>query len=127
MPTAADNIVVVGDEDTDISLTSGGSGLSIALNDTDGSEQFLSAKLTGVPDDFTVTSTSYDFVVKNSGGGEWVIQLTDPSVTEIDLSAISIRPAEHFSGTADIGITVFTQEQLLHCLLYTSPSPRDTA
>lgn len=48
MPTAADNIVVVGDEDTDISLTSGGSGLSIALNDTDGSEQFLSAKLTGV-------------------------------------------------------------------------------
>ncbi|AIU68525.1 autotransporter adhesin [Vibrio coralliilyticus] len=113
MPTAADNIVVVGDEDTDISLTSGGSGLSIALNDTDGSEQFLSAKLTGVPDDFTVTSTSSDFVVKNSGGGEWVIQLTDPSVTEIDLSAISIRPAEHFSGTANIGITVFTQEQLL--------------
>ncbi|WP_275666041.1 retention module-containing protein [Vibrio sp. Isolate23] len=113
LPTAADNIVVVGDEDTDISLTSGGSGLSIALNDTDGSEQFLSAKLTGVPDDFTVTSTSSDFVVKNSGGGEWVIQLTDPSVTEIDLSAISIRPAEHFSGTADIGITVFTQEQLL--------------
>ncbi|WP_143696937.1 retention module-containing protein [Vibrio coralliilyticus] len=113
MPTAADNIVVVGDEDTDISLTSGGSGLSIALNDTDGSEQFLSAKLTGVPDDFTVTSTSSDFVVKNSGGGEWVIQLTDPSVTEIDMSAISIRPAEHFSGTADIGITVFTQEQLL--------------
>lgn len=113
MPTANDNIIVVADEDTDIALNFGGSGLSIELNDTDGSEQFLSAKLTGVPEDFTVISQSSEFVVKSSGGGEWVIQLTDSSITTIDLSAISIRPAEHFSGTADIGITVFTQEQLL--------------
>ncbi|MFW7524438.1 cadherin-like domain-containing protein [Vibrio ostreicida] len=113
MPTETDNIVVVGDEDTAISLTSAGHGLSIALNDTDGSEQFISAQLTGVPEDFVVTSTSPDFVVKNNGGGDWVIQLTNPSVNSIDLSAIAIRPAEHFSGRVDIGITVFTQEQIL--------------
>lgn len=113
IPQASDNIVVVGDEDTDISLQSSGSGLQISLTDTDGSEQFLSAKLTGVPDDFIVNSTSMDFVVKNNGGGEWTIQITDPSVTTIDLSQVTITPAKNFSGKADINIVVFTQEQLL--------------
>ncbi|EGU32930.1 autotransporter adhesin [Vibrio sp. N418] len=113
MPEASDNIVVVGDEDTDIHLESNGSGLQISLTDTDGSEQFLSAKLTGVPDDFIVDSTSSDFVVKNNGGGEWTIQLTNPSVTSIDLSQVTITPAKNFSGKADINIVVFTQEQLL--------------
>ncbi|WP_367971653.1 retention module-containing protein [Vibrio scophthalmi] len=113
MPEASDNIVVIGDEDTDIHLESNGSGLQISLTDTDGSEQFLSAKLTGVPDDFIVNSTSSDFVVKNNGGGEWTIQLTDPSVTSIDLSQVTITPAKNFSGKADINIVVFTQEQLL--------------
>ncbi|GAB2640324.1 T1SS-143 repeat domain-containing protein [Vibrio panuliri] len=107
------SIVVVGDEDTDIKLNAGGSGLMIALNDTDGSEVFLSVKLTGLPDDFIVNSTSNDFVVKNNGGGEWTIQLSSPNVTSIDLSSITITPAANFSGKADIGIVVYTQEKLL--------------
>ncbi|WP_083627145.1 retention module-containing protein [Vibrio ponticus] len=109
----SDNVVVVGDEDTDIDLSAGGSGLTIALNDTDGSEVFLSVKLTGLPDDFIVNSSSSDFVVKNNGGGEWTIQLNNPNVTSIDLSDITIKPAANFSGKADIGIVVYTEEKLL--------------
>ncbi|GAK83032.1 RTX toxins and related Ca2+-binding proteins [Vibrio ponticus] len=107
------NVVVVGDEDTDIDLSAGGSGLTIALNDTDGSEVFLSVKLTGLPDDFIVNSSSSDFVVKNNGGGEWTIQLNNPNVTSIDLSDITIKPAANFSGKVDIGIVVYTEEKLL--------------
>ncbi|MGF1911498.1 cadherin-like domain-containing protein, partial [Vibrio kasasachensis] len=107
------SIVVVGDEDSDIDLSAGSSGLMIALNDTDGSEVFLSVKLTGMPDNFIVNSSSGDFVVKNNGGGEWTIQLSNPNVTSIDLSDITITPASNFSGIANIGIVVFTQENLL--------------
>ncbi|KII78513.1 hypothetical protein PL18_12060, partial [Vibrio renipiscarius] len=113
MPEASDNIVVVGNEDSDISLSSSGSGLQIALIDTDGSEQFLSAKLTGVPTDFIVESTSSDFVVKNNGGGEWTIQITNPNMVSIDLSTVTITPAANFSGKADINIVVYTQEKKL--------------
>ncbi|RJX70965.1 type I secretion C-terminal target domain-containing protein [Vibrio sinensis] len=105
--------MVVGQEDTDIALQENGTGLKISLIDNDGSEQFLSAKLTGVPDNFLINSTSDDYVIKNSGGGEWVIQLVNPNVTSIDLSNVTIRPPEHFSGKVDIGVTVFTQEKLL--------------
>ncbi|NMT50994.1 hypothetical protein, partial [Vibrio parahaemolyticus] len=49
-------ITVIGDEDTLISLNQSGSGVSISLNDNDGSESFVSLKLTGLPDDFIVKS-----------------------------------------------------------------------
>ncbi|MCX2790481.1 retention module-containing protein [Vibrio sp. Sgm 5] len=106
-------IVVTGDEDTLISLTQSGSGVSVSLNDNDGSEQFVSLKLTGLPTDFIVTSSSSDYTVKNNGSGEWSIQLNDPTQTSVDLGAIQIQPPKNFSGEADIGITVFTQEELL--------------
>ncbi|WP_411913876.1 retention module-containing protein [Vibrio alginolyticus] len=61
-------ITVIGDEDTLISLNQSGSGVSISLNDNDGSESFVSLKLTGLPDDFIVKSNSSDYVVKNNGG-----------------------------------------------------------
>ncbi|NMV23316.1 hypothetical protein HKB23_13010, partial [Vibrio parahaemolyticus] len=77
---------VIGDEDTLISLNQSGSGVSISLNDNDGSESFVSLKLTGLPDDFIVKSNSSDYVVKNNGGGEWSIQLKDLTQTSIDLS-----------------------------------------
>ncbi len=54
-------IVVTGDEDTLISLAQSGSGVSVSLNDNDGSEQFVSLKLTGLPTDFIVTSNSPDY------------------------------------------------------------------
>lgn len=106
-------ITVVGDEDTLISLNQSGSGVSISLNDNDGSESFVSLKLTGIPDDFVVQSHSSDYVVKNNGGGEWSIQLKDLTQTSVDLSDIQIKPPKNFSGEAEIGITVFIQEELL--------------
>ncbi|WP_061027094.1 retention module-containing protein [Vibrio jasicida] len=106
-------IVVTGDEDTLISLTQSGSGVSVSLNDDDGSEQFVSLKLTGLPTDFIVTSSSPDYTVKNNGGGEWSIQLNDLTQTSVDLSSIQIQPPKNFSGEVDIGITAFTQEELL--------------
>ncbi|MCZ0757712.1 retention module-containing protein [Vibrio diabolicus] len=106
-------ITVVGDEDTLISLNQLGSGVSISLNDNDGSESFVSLKLTGIPDDFVVQSNSSDYVVKNNGGGEWSIQLKDLTQTSVDLSDIQIKPPKNFSGEAEIGITVFIQEELL--------------
>ncbi|MCS0333139.1 retention module-containing protein [Vibrio diabolicus] len=106
-------ITVVGDEDTLISLKQSGSGVSISLNDNDGSESFVSLKLTGIPDDFVVQSNSSDYVVKNNGGGEWSIQLKDLTQTSVDLSDIQIKPPKNFSGEAEIGITVFIQEELL--------------
>ncbi|HHF3072859.1 TPA: retention module-containing protein [Vibrio diabolicus] len=107
------SITVVGDEDTLISLNQSGSGVSISLNDNDGSESFVSLKLTGIPDDFVVQSNSSDYVVKNNGGGEWSIQLKDLTQTSVDLSDIQIKPPKNFSGEAEIGITVFIQEELL--------------
>ncbi|WP_264912295.1 retention module-containing protein [Vibrio sp. STUT-A16] len=106
-------ITVVGDEDTLISLNQSGSGVSISLNDNDVSESFVSLKLTGIPDDFVVQSNSSDYVVKNNGGGEWSIQLKDLTQTSVDLSDIQIKPPKNFSGEAEIGITVFIQEELL--------------
>ncbi|WP_226420553.1 retention module-containing protein [Vibrio sp. E14] len=106
-------ITVVDDEDTLISLNQSGSGVSISLNDNDGSESFVSLKLTGIPDDFVVQSNSSDYVVKNNGGGEWSIQLKDLTQTSVDLSDIQIKPPKNFSGEAEIGITVFIQEELL--------------
>ncbi|HHX8276984.1 TPA: retention module-containing protein [Vibrio diabolicus] len=106
-------ITVVGGEDTLISLNQSGSGVSISLNDNDGSESFVSLKLTGIPDDFVVQSNSSDYVVKNNGGGEWSIQLKDLTQTSVDLSDIQIKPPKNFSGEAEIGITVFIQEELL--------------
>ncbi|MFH0233405.1 retention module-containing protein [Vibrio diabolicus] len=106
-------ITVVGDEDTLISLNQSGSGVSISLNDNDGSESFVSLKLIGIPDDFVVQSNSSDYVVKNNGGGEWSIQLKDLTQTSVDLSDIQIKPPKNFSGEAEIGITVFIQEELL--------------
>ncbi|MDF5119615.1 hypothetical protein HKB26_08425, partial [Vibrio parahaemolyticus] len=97
-------ITVIGDEDTLISLNQSGSGVSISLNDNDGSESFVSLKLTGLPDDFIVKSNSSDYVVKNNGGGEWSIQLKDLTQTSVDLSDIQIKPPKNFSGEAEIGI-----------------------
>lgn len=57
-------IEISGDEDTLISLSQSGTGLTISLNDNDGSEEFVSLKLTGLPTDFLVDSSSSDYTVK---------------------------------------------------------------
>ncbi|MCV5216574.1 hypothetical protein OFC53_35665, partial [Escherichia coli] len=83
-------IVVTGDEDTLISLNQSGTGVTISLTDDDGSESFVSLKLTGIPNDFVVESNSSDYIVKNAGNGEWSIQVKDLTQTSIDLSDIQI-------------------------------------
>ncbi|MCM0148668.1 retention module-containing protein [Photobacterium galatheae] len=93
---------VIGDEDTAISLT----GVGGTVVDIDGSERILSVKLTQVPAGFVIEGAA------NNGGGEWTIAVP-PGSTTFDLSSITITPPMDFSGTAEIGITVFTQEDSL--------------
>ncbi|OBT09449.1 hypothetical protein A9264_09280 [Vibrio sp. UCD-FRSSP16_10] len=114
----SNKIVITGNEDTPIFLDQiQGTPFTVSLNDDDGSEEFVSIRLSGVPDDFLVKSTSEDdangFVAKNNGDGFWTIQLNNPSATSISFADLEITPAEQFSGTVDLGIIVFTQEKLL--------------
>ncbi|MGL6261865.1 T1SS-143 repeat domain-containing protein [Vibrio sp. WXL210] len=107
------NILVEGSEDEWISFGQGGQGLQLSLGDTDGSERFISIKLTGVPEDFLVRSTSSDYEVKNLSEGEWSIRLkANPDDTTPSLDAIEIKPAEQFSGEVTMGVTAFVEEQL---------------
>ncbi|MCG9692953.1 retention module-containing protein [Vibrio sp. Isolate22] len=108
-----DVIEITGNEDQAISL-SGTRPVSIALTDLDGSEQFVSIKFTGVPDGFLMSADPGSaYTVKNNGGGEWSVQLPQASGLSFDLSEISILPPKNFSGTAEFGVAVFTQESLL--------------
>ncbi|MEZ9717423.1 cadherin-like domain-containing protein, partial [Vibrio cyclitrophicus] len=108
-----DVIEITGNEDQLISL-SGTGPVSIALTDLDGSEQFVSIKFTGVPDGFLMSADAAStYTVKNNGGGEWSVQLPQASGLSFDLSELSILPPKNFSGTAEFGVEVFTQESLL--------------
>ncbi|NOH94119.1 retention module-containing protein [Vibrio sp. AIC-3] len=108
-----DVIEITGNEDQLISL-SGTGPVSIALTDLDGSEQFVSIKFTDVPDGFQMRADAGSaYTVKNNGGGEWSVQLPQASGLSFDLSEISILPPKNFSGTAEFGVEVFTQESLL--------------
>lgn len=106
-------IEVSGTEDQPISLSSSGN-VSISLTDTDGSESFVSIKFTGVPDGFQFTAEpGSGYTVKNNGNGEWSVKLPAGSADSLDLTAISVVPPKHFSGSAEFGVSVFTQESLL--------------
>ncbi|UPR29831.1 retention module-containing protein [Vibrio crassostreae] len=108
-----DVIEITGTEDQLISL-SGTGPVSIALTDLDGSEQFVSIKFTDVPDGFQMRADATSaYTVKNNGNGEWSVQLPQASGLSFDLSEISILPPKNFSGTAEFGVEVFTQESLL--------------
>ncbi|MFS1491493.1 retention module-containing protein [Vibrio splendidus] len=108
-----DIIEITGNEDQLISL-SGTGPVSIALTDLDGSEQFVSIKFTDVPDGFQMrVDAGSAYTVKNNGGGEWSVQLPQASGLSFDLSEISVLPPKNFSGTAEFGVEVFTQESLL--------------
>ncbi|WP_348983481.1 cadherin-like domain-containing protein [Vibrio sp. 1CM23M] len=108
-----DVIEITGTEDQLISL-SGTGPVSIALTDLDGSEQFVSIKFTDVPDGFQMRADATSaYTVKNNGNGEWSVQLPQASGLSFDLSEISILPPKDFSGTAEFGVAVFTQESLL--------------
>ncbi|WP_425667298.1 retention module-containing protein [Vibrio tubiashii] len=106
-------IEVTGNEDEAISLGNSGA-VSIELTDTDGSESFVSIKFTDVPDGFLlIADPSSGYTVKNNGNGEWSVKVPAGSTDSLDLSAISVQPPKHFSGSAEFGVAVFTQESLL--------------
>ncbi|MEF1289494.1 cadherin-like domain-containing protein [Vibrio sp. M260118] len=113
-PTDASKpITISGNEDQAISLGNSGP-VSVSLTDTDGSESFVSIKFIGVPDGFLLSADpSSGYTVKNNGGNEWSVKLPAGTGDSIDLSAISVQPPKHFSGTVKFGVTVFTQESLL--------------
>ncbi len=104
-------IEVTTDEDTAVRLGEA-SGATISLTDLDGSESFVSLKLTGVPEGFSFTADS-GYNIKNNGDGVWSIQLPPNAGANLDLSAISVLPPKNFSGEAIFGMTAFTQEALL--------------
>ncbi|MGF1706856.1 retention module-containing protein [Enterovibrio baiacu] len=95
------------DETGGIRLT----GLEAKLTDLDGSEHIVSVKLTGLPDDFQV-STLGSHLVQNSGGGEWTISVPANSTT-IDFDDIVVIPPNNFSGTFNVGLVVYTDEATL--------------
>ncbi len=108
-----DIIEITGNEDQLISLAGTGP-VSIALTDLDGSEQFVSIKFTGVPDGFLMNADAGSgYTVKNNGNGEWSVKLPQALGLSFDLSELSILPPKNFSGTAEFGVEVFTQESLL--------------
>ncbi|SBS25536.1 retention module-containing protein [Vibrio toranzoniae] len=108
-----DIIEITGNEDQSISLAGTGP-VSIALTDLDGSEQFVSIKFTGVPDGFLMNADAGSgYTVKNNGNGEWSVKLPQALGLSFDLSELSILPPKNFSGTAEFGVEVFTQESLL--------------
>lgn len=106
-------IEITGNEDEAISLGNSGA-VSIELTDTDGSESFVSIKFTDVPDGFLlIADPSTGYTVKNNGNGEWSVKVPAGTTDTLDLSAISVQPPKHFSGSAEFGVAVFTQESLL--------------
>ncbi|OIQ26537.1 retention module-containing protein [uncultured Vibrio sp.] len=107
----ATQIEVTTVEDTAVSLGEL-SSVAISLTDLDGSESFVSMKFVGVPDGFLFTADS-GYAVKNNGDGVWSVNLPADAGTSIDLSAISVLPPKNFSGSAEFGVVVFTQESLL--------------
>jgi T1SS-143 domain-containing protein len=113
-PGSTPNVIeITGNEDQLISLA-GTNPVSMALTDLDGSEQFVSIKFTDIPDGFQIRAdVGSAYIVKHNGGGEWGVQLPQTSGVSFDLSEISILPPKDFSGTAEFGVEVFTQESLL--------------
>ncbi|CZF79088.1 Poly(beta-D-mannuronate) C5 epimerase 1 [Grimontia celer] len=98
---------VSGNEDEQIALT----GVTATLQDTDGSEQIVSVKLTGVPDDFQLVSNGSQ-LVQNSGGGEWTISVPAGSQS-FSLDDIAFIPPKNFSGSMTVVMVVYAKEDLL--------------
>ena len=93
------------------------SAVTADFDDQDGSEQLVSLIITGVPTDFRLESTNDDFSVKNNGSGKWSIQPLLPQLDilsdGLSLDSIVILPPENFSGSVNLGIDMYTQEERL--------------
>ncbi|MEZ8741525.1 retention module-containing protein [Photobacterium swingsii] len=97
--------VIVGEEEQAGGISLG--AVAFQLDDIDGSESMVSVLLTNVPDGFLIGSPA-----RNLGGGEWKVTVPANS-TSFDLSGINLIPPKDFSGDVELGITVFTKEDLL--------------
>ncbi|OEE67526.1 hypothetical protein A1OO_17425 [Enterovibrio norvegicus FF-33] len=98
---------ITGTEDEHIALT----GVTATLKDIDGSEEIVSAKISGVPDDFQLVSTGSQ-LVQSSGNGNWSISVPAGSES-LNLDDISFIPPENFSGTMTVELVVYAKEKAL--------------
>ena len=83
---------ILGDEDTDIPVT-----INFGVNDTDGSEEIVKVAIAGIPD-----GASFSAGV-NTGGGVW-------EFSPAEMTGLTFRPPEDFSGSLPMTVTVFNQE-----------------
>ncbi|MDO6543035.1 retention module-containing protein [Photobacterium sanguinicancri] len=97
--------VIVGEEEQAGGISLG--AVAFQLDDIDGSESMVSVLITNVPDGFLIGSPA-----RNLGDGEWKVTVPANS-TSFDLSGINLIPPKDFSGDVELGITVFTKENLL--------------
>ncbi|MDO6498489.1 retention module-containing protein [Photobacterium sanguinicancri] len=97
--------VIVGEEEQAGGISLG--AVAFQLDDIDGSESMVSVLITNVPDGFLIGSPA-----RNLGDGEWKVTVPANS-TRFDLSGINLIPPKDFSGDVELGITVFTKEDLL--------------
>ncbi|WP_284205428.1 DUF5801 repeats-in-toxin domain-containing protein [Psychromonas marina] len=94
---------IIGQEDAGgISLT----GVGGSIVDVDDSEQILSIKLTGVPDDFIIEGAA------NNSNGEWSISVP-ANATTFNLDNIKVIPPEDFSGEIELNVVVYSKEDSL--------------
>ncbi|OAN13702.1 hypothetical protein A3K86_14105 [Photobacterium jeanii] len=100
-----DDQLIVGEEEQAGGISLGSVGFQ--LQDIDGSETIVSVLITNVPDGFLLGSPA-----RNLGGGEWKVTVPANS-SSFDLSGINLIPPKDFSGTVELGVTVFTKETLL--------------
>ena len=88
---------VDGVEDTTFKMWPGGTGVSVGLTDTDGSET-LTAKITGVPSSWTVTAdTSGGGSFTRNGDGSLSLTGTEAQINAI-LAGIELRAPLNWSG-----------------------------
>ncbi|USV59218.1 retention module-containing protein [Aeromonas encheleia] len=96
---------VNGNEDGRVSLA----GFGASLIDNDGSEQIVALQIKGVPDGFTLSAPAV-----NNGGGVWQVPVGT------DFAKLSLIPPANFSGSLDLGLSVFTLDKGLTVPLETS-------
>ena len=88
---------VDGVEDTTFKMWPGGTGVSVGLTDTDGSET-LTAKITGVPSSWTITAdTSGGGTFTRNGDGSLSLTGTEAQINAI-LAGIELRAPLNWSG-----------------------------
>ncbi|MBC7001273.1 type I secretion C-terminal target domain-containing protein, partial [Photobacterium sp. BZF1] len=82
-------------------------GIGGSLSDIDGSEEIISVKITGVPDDFIIQGAA------NNSQGEWNLTLPAGKQTSFNLDDLSVIAPKDFSGQVNLNVVVYSKEASL--------------